>query len=300
MSERNTAVLFADVSGSTRLYESAGDAVAHDAIARCIDVLVKATEAAGGRVIKTIGDEIMGLFGSPDSAAGAAAAMHAAIGALPAVNQIQLAVRIGFHAGPVIQRDGDVFGDTVNVAARLVELARAEQILTSNETAAQLGGLYRAWTRQLYAIAVKGKAEEVGLCELVWRADSDVTTAVRTRPNPTGASRQPITLRYMGRELVRRRDIESIKLGRDNGCDLVVASPMASRQHCTIERRSDKWVLTDHSTNGTFVTVDGDSEVVLRREELVLRRSGWITFGGPLADAGSDARERDSVAYSVS
>jgi class 3 adenylate cyclase len=171
MSERNTAVLFADVSGSTRLYESAGDAVAHGAIDRCIAALRGATEAAGGRVVKTIGDEIMALFASPDAAAGAAAAMHAAIGTLPAVNDIRLAVRIGFHAGPVIQRDGDVFGDTVNVAARLVELARAEQILTSAETAAQLGGLYRAWTRQLYSIAVKGKTEELELCELVRRAD---------------------------------------------------------------------------------------------------------------------------------
>jgi adenylate cyclase len=54
---------------------------------------------------------------------------------------------------------------------------------------------------------------------------------------------------------------------------------MASRRHCTIERRKDKWVLKDHSTNGTFVTLEGDSELTLRREELVLRKHGWIAFG---------------------
>src|SRR5216117_1589243 len=114
---RQTTVLFADVSGSTKLYETAGDAVALTAIGRCIERMRKAAESTGGRVVKTIGDEIMALFPSPDAAAGAASEMHATIEQLPEVGGAKLGVRVGFHSGPVIQREDDVFGDTVNMAA---------------------------------------------------------------------------------------------------------------------------------------------------------------------------------------
>jgi len=296
-SERQNTVLFADVSGSSRLYESAGDAVAHAAIAGCLDALRATVNEAGGRVIKTIGDEVMALFASVDAAAGAAASMHGAMAVRPAVNEVQLGVRIGLHAGPVIQRDGDVFGDTVNIAARLVGLAQKEQIITSAETAAQLGGLFRAWTRRLYSISVKGRAGEIELFELVWRADGDRTAVMSAHAAPAPRPRGPITLRYGGRELVRRRENDAAVLGRDNGCDLAVSSPMASRQHCTIERRSDNWVLRDHSTNGTYVTVEGDSEVLLRRDDLALRKRGWISFGRPILAAGKPGEDPDAVEY---
>src|SRR3989475_12868427 len=135
---RQTTVLFADVSGSTKLYETAGDAAALTAIGRCIERMRKAAESTGGRVVKTIGDEVMVLFPSPDAAAGAASEMHATIEQLPEIGGTRLGVRIGFHSGPVIQRDHDVFGDTVNMAARLCELAADVQITTSPATGARL------------------------------------------------------------------------------------------------------------------------------------------------------------------
>jgi predicted component of type VI protein secretion system len=85
---------------------------------------------------------------------------------------------------------------------------------------------------------------------------------------------------------VRRRDNESITLGRELGCGLTVADHLASRRHCTIERRQDKWVLKDHSRNGTFVTTEGDLEIMLQREEMMLRRRGWISLGHPREEGG--------------
>src|ERR1700704_873287 len=120
---RQTTVLFADVSGSTKLYETAGDAAALTAIGRCIEGMRKAADTTGGRGVQTIGDERMALCPSPDAAAGAAAEMHATIEQLPEVGGTKLGVRVGFHSGPVIQRENDVFGDTVNMAARLGEQA---------------------------------------------------------------------------------------------------------------------------------------------------------------------------------
>ena len=277
---RDTAVLFADVAGSTKIYEAVGDAAALQAIERCLGVLRQATEAVGGRVVKTIGDEVMALFHTADAAAGAAAEMHSAVAQLPPVGEMTLAVRIGFHFGPVMQRDGDVFGDTVNLASRLVEQAGKGQIITSRETMESLGPLFRRATRRLYSIPVKGRASEVELCELLWSQDADRTQLSLDPPKPKAVV---LRLKYRDLERALRRNPDAITLGRDPQAGLVVADGMASRQHCTIERRQDKFVLADHSSNGTYVTVEGDAEIVLRREELVLRRHGWIALGQPRA-----------------
>jgi adenylate cyclase len=280
MSERLATVLFADVSGSTRLYETAGDATALEAISGCLAAAREATESSGGRVVKTIGDELMGLFPGPDAAASAAAEIQAKIDTLPEVAGTKLGIRIGFHHGPVLQRDDDVFGDTVNIAARLVAQAKKGEIILSSETASQLGPVFRGMVRDLHAITVKGKAEEVGLAELMWKRDVDATVYARGRPKPR-ILKGALRLRYRDREVVRRRDGDSVAIGRDTGNGLVVDDDMASRQHCTIERRHDLFVLKDHSTNGSYVTVEGDAELLVRRSEVTLRKHGWIAFGQP-------------------
>lgn len=280
---RQVTVLFADVSGSTKLYESEGDEAAMEAIARCVDQLRQTVESSGGRVVKTIGDEVMAVFPTPDAAAFAASNMQYAIEALPLVGATKLGVRIGFHCGPVIQRDNDIFGDTVNLAARLVEQAGRSQIIMSRDTADRLGPVFRSFKRPLYAIHVKGKAEEVGLCELIWRHADDQTMSIATGVH---AKPEPVVLRlkYRDREIIRRRDNDAITMGRAPDCSLVIANNRASRKHCTIERRQDKFVLADQSTNGTYVTAEGGTEILLRREESRLGKHGWITFGQPRAE----------------
>src|SRR5206468_1215745 len=158
---------------------------------------------------------------------------------------IKLGLRIGFHAGPVIQRNNDIYGDTVNVAYRLHEQAKRGQVLTSDDTASLLPQLLRNSTRLLYPVPVKGKAEDVALCELVWRQSPDITDLATTM----SVLRIPLArlrLKYLGRDIARRRGSDSLLIGRDAGCDLVVADTKASRQHCTIERRQDRFLLRDH------------------------------------------------------
>ncbi len=278
-------MLFADVSGSTRLYETEGDDAALDAIGRCIGQLSQAAAATGGRVLKTMGDEVMVLFPTADAAANGASEMHAAVDTLPPVNGTKLGVRIGFHSGPVIQRDNDVFGDTVNLAARLVNQAQKGQIVTSRETVQQLSPALRASTRRLYAITIKGKADRDrgDLCEIEWRPVSDATNDPGPRPEARSAA-AALRLNYRDLQLVRRRQNDSIIIGRDASCGLVIASENVSRLHCTILRRDDRYVLRDHSTNGTFVTVDGDDEILLQDEDMPLLRHGWLALGEPRAE----------------
>jgi adenylate cyclase len=271
-------VLFADLAGSTKLYESAGDVTALAAIEQCIGRLRQATESEGGRTVKTIGDGVMALFPAPEAAAKAAVKMHVAIEVLPAIGEKKLALRIGLHSGPVIDRGDDLFGDTVNVASRLLGEAIRGQILLSEGSAALLGTVLHNWVRRLYSVQIKGKAEHIALFELVWRQSADLTAlagvdVVKRDPYPV------LRLRYGNKKLVFHPRSDALIIGREAGCDLLIAEVKASRQHCTIERHQYDFVLKDHSTNGTYVTVEGDSEVLLRRQQFILRRRGWIAFG---------------------
>jgi adenylate cyclase len=221
----------------------------------------------------------MAIFRLPDAAAAAAAEMQGAVDLMPIVFGAKLGLRIGFHGGPVIQKDNDVFGDTVNLAARLVATAVKGQIITSSETARLLNPIIRSSMRELYHIQVKGKAGEVGLCEMVWKRNDDDATVFASGHVQARASTSVLRLKYRDKEVTRRRDNDAVDIGRGAECGIMIADHMASRRHCTIERRQDKWLLKDHSTNGTYVTVEGDTELLLRREELTLRKHGWIACG---------------------
>ena len=283
MTEQSTGcVLFADVSGSTKLYETVGDAAAHAAIDLCVKLFANITEEHGGRVIKTIGDEVMSIFSQAADAGRAAVDIQLGVASMPPVDKVRLGVRVGLHYGPVVEREGDVFGDTVNLSARLTEMAARGQIITSQETVERLGDLQRLDCRKLYAIPVKGKEKDVQICEILW---TDVDDATQLAAPRTRNEKANITLRvsYRGRNVVLPTERKTLVLGRDATADLVVAERMASRMHCEIESRQDRFFLTDRSANGTWVSIDGTDEVVLRREESMLHGHGFISLGQPRA-----------------
>ena len=275
------AVLFADVSGSTRLYETAGDAVALATIDRCLSFVRTACEGHGGRVVKTIGDEIMAVFPAADQAAEAAAEMQARISEQPAAGRARLAIRVGFHFGPAIEVEGDVFGDSVNVAARMAALAKGEQVILSGQTADTLSPLLRARVREIDSLTVKGKHKDIGIFELIWQSSEAELTTLSPRYKPLPAH---IRLRHGAREIELDEARSSLTLGRDPQNDVVIADRMASRLHARIERRRDRFVLVDQSSNGTCVTIEGEPEIHLRREELILRGRGHVSFGHSYQD----------------
>ena len=276
-------MLFAGVTGTAELFQAAGDVRAADAITRCLEAFRQAAVESGGRVVKTMGEQIMALFPTANAAADAAARMQGAVDSLAEMGGPKLGARIAFHAGPVLQHDNDIFGDSVNIASRLVEQATRGQVLTTGETVELLATGLRNSTRRLYDITVRGKEEQISLCEYLWQKSPDITD-FSALTSVLKAPRAGLRLRYRGKDVIRRRREESITIGRDAGCMLVVAEAKASRQHCVIERRGQKFILRDHSTNGTYVAVEGEEEIVLRREEIILRRHGWIAFGQPRAE----------------
>lgn len=276
--QHDKAVLFADVSGSTRLYDVLGDARAFATINDCLDTLRLLTNAHKGHVVKTIGDEIMVIFPDAITATQAACEMQTVVSAKEPVDSIRVAIRIGFHFGPVLESKGDVFGDTVNIAARMTEIARAQQIITTGTTVARLPPIMRTGTRTLESLSIKGKSDDMAVCEVIWQDSAEMTMMVGNTYPPRSAA-PTLHLVHQGYEFLVNAAHPSISIGRDELADIVIQDRSASRMHARIERRRDRYILVDLSSNGSYVSINGESEVQLRREEMVLRKSGSISLG---------------------
>jgi hypothetical protein len=158
----------------------------------------------------------------------------------------------------------------------MAALAKAGQVITSSETVAALSPWLRGRFRELDSLTVKGKSQDIRICELLWQESADELTALSTRPKSQPAR---IWLKLGDREIELSESQGALTLGRDLQCDIVINDKMASRMHARIERRRDKFVLVDQSSNGTYVTVEGEKEIMVRREELVLRGRGQLSFG---------------------
>jgi class 3 adenylate cyclase len=282
-SQRSLCVLFADVSGSTRLYEKLGDTEAMRAVERCLNRMSRATETYQGRVVKTIGDEVMAVFDSADQALQAACEMQQRVEKLPPVSGVTLSIRVGMQYGPIIEENSDYFGDTVNTASRMAGLAKGGQIFTTGETVNALSPLLRQATREIDALAIKGKSEDVHVFEVLWQETTELTMKASSIMRQVGTSTK-LVLRHSGEEHVFDPSSGGVSLGRDGGSDVVIGDRRASRSHARIERRRDKFVLVDQSTNGTFVTFEGEPEFALKHEEIILRGRGRISFGHAYSD----------------
>jgi len=259
---RTATVLFAEPSSETKRNEASRKALAQ--------LVASIAESTGGRVVKTIGGKLMVVFASADAAASAASKMQAKMDALPPVGGVKIGVHIGFHSGPVVT--GAVTNDTVKLALRLVEQAQDGQTVTSQQTAAQLNPAFRNFSTPLRSS--RDAAEQIPLCEIAsWHQ-----RGIR----PDGWTAMAVLRLTCGDQLaVCSREKMAIVLGRDDDCDLVIAGKAASRKHCSIEYRGGEFVLKDHSSNGTYVTVAQDAEVALHNERLSLPEHGVISIGEP-------------------
>ena len=275
------AILFADVVGSTRLYDIMGDLRARDVVAICIEVMRSATEQRHGTLIKTMGDEVMATFPSADAALDAAAQMQQQISAHArlSVDGQPVAIRVGCHFGPVMLENRDVFGAAVHTANRVTSQAKAGQIVTTAATVQRLSREWRTSCRQIDIATLKGQGNEVVLYEVLWQTE-DVTSIVSGIAGDSRPARGlRLRLRCAGRELLLDQRHSSITIGRAPANDVVVKGNLVSRLHARIEISRNRFVLIDQSTNGTFVQGDDGEESFVRRDSVQIRGQGMIGLG---------------------
>jgi len=282
--EADRTILFADVVDSTGITEALGNVASRTIIAEILDQLTKITQAVGGTVIKTIGDEIMCSFEDPMAGVSAAIDMQRWISARPPINGIHQRLRVGLHSGSVLMEHGDVFGDVVNVSARVVGMAAGEQVLTTGTTIEKAGEA-QVPHRSLGVHGVKGRDEQLHLCEVLWRGETAQMTVVAPKLNRGPMPELDIKI---GDQLVslKASSNDSLSIGRGAECALVVPSSAASRAHANILTRGGRFYLDDHSTNGTYIRPEGANEIFVHRDQALLQGSGLIRLGEPIAVKG--------------
>jgi class 3 adenylate cyclase len=282
------AILFADVVGSTQLYEQYGDVKASETVAHCLDVMKDATHQFNGKVIKTIGDEIMATFHSVDDAMGAASQMQARLSGEESgsENHIPVSIRIGCHFGPVVEEQNDIFGAAVHTANRMTSQAKAGQIVISGSTVDRMSPEWQAQTRQIDVATVRGRLDEVALFELIWQPEeaTSMLPTIEWESKARNASRLVLTFRDT--RVVVNDQKKQINMGRAEDNDLVVKGNLISRIHARVEMRRGKFMLVDQSTNGTFLQNAHGEETFVRRDSTELNGEGVIGLGR-VAKAGT-------------
>ena len=295
--ESPVAILLADITGSTPLYEGIGDAAAARQVGACLDALRSIIERQGGAFILSRGDDVLCTFAEPASALRAAREMLAQ----PPTGQ--LAIHGGMNVGPVVHANGDIFGDAVNLTARLAALARPGEILISRGFLDRLPVADQSSLRILDSMTFKGKSAPTEIYSLVPEDGAGRTEAVfghgsghtRTRYQQA-APEVSVTLRYANCSRSCKEQA-SLSIGRADECDLVIGRSWVSRQHAVVTVRRGKVQLEDRSSSGTYVSVRGGYEFFMRRETVVLTGSGTISPAMRPTDANAEVIHYDIVRH---
>jgi len=274
--------MFADIVGSTRLYEILGDAAAEKLVTTTLRQLSDIVGKCQGLTIKTSGDDVMCRFDSAEHALDAAREMHLFLAAKTAPSRdYKIAIRIGAHQGPVIESDGDIFGDAVNLAARVSALARGGKTLISGYTYEQLGEASRKRCRRFTTTTVKGKEQPIDVYDVVWEQTDELTRIVGNEARD--ALQSVLVIRYQDNVIrMSANTITSTTVGRGQDCDLIIPAQQASRQHGRIECKRGKFVFIDNSANGSYIN-HNQTELFFHQEQVALQGKGFISLGEPSA-----------------
>jgi adenylate cyclase len=282
---KKLAILFADISGSTALYDKLGDAAARHLVANCLSILTQEAIRHQGTLNKTIGDEILCTFPSSAAALEAACAMQNAVESHQPGGEHPMYIRIGFHYGDVICEGGEIFGETVNVAARVTSITRAHQVMTTRSSVDALPAELRKKVRQILRRGLLGKQEAFDVFQVIWGHDETMISRVGlSQFRKPSEARSELMLQYRQQIATINEQHKSVVLGRENTCGIVINSNLASRQHARIELSFNKFTIVDLSSNGTYVRFSNGQVIHLAHEEIVLHRSGTISLGEPFSD----------------
>ena len=281
-STQQVTILFADIAGSTRLYDTFGDIKAQGLITDCLSLLKKRVAENGGKIVKTIGDAVLCTFETPSQAAHTAIEMHEEISLDSNMINANIHLRIGFHHGEVIFMVEDVFGEAVNVAARMVDLAKADQVITNKETSSMMEKNLRHRARIVDRTRLRGKDEIIEIHELIWGRPEQMTmTSSLTEEFIASltAEQNLLQIRFRQQRVLVDNEKPILTLGRGMANHLIVDDLLVSRMHARIELHHGRFMLIDQSTNGTYLKPDDGPPVILRRDEMQLKTNGLIGLG---------------------
>lgn len=293
-----TTVVFADLVGSTGIFERLGDATASRFVTQLTSALSKTFEQHRGRVVKLLGDGLFVVFPAEGDALAACVSIQKRLQEKPVYpggHGAAVQMQMGVECGEVVEIDGDCFGDAVNSAARLADLAGADQILTSQRVRDALAPMQQAQLRSIGPMYLRGKAEATEVFQVDWKVDRDADATIMGASMLKAAKDMFLEVSAAGQTLRLEPRGDKLTLGRATTASLSLNDSRVSRVHATLEWRGGQFVLNDASSFGTWVYVGNQSEpVVLRRTECYLVGSGQIALG-----CERDAESAPLVMFSV-
>jgi adenylate cyclase len=282
------AILYADVSGSTHIYEKHGDKIARENIETCISILSNVASNLDGRVVKTIGDEAMCAFPNPTKAAMAAKEMHEELRAASEEGKFsigELHVKIGWHYGEVKYRGKEIIGEAPITAQQIIKLAKADEILTSRQSIEVIPEELKQDTRFIDCVEAEAWDGDLNVYGLTWEDEGDVTRIKTISSAEDDSNHKALILDHSGDQIRLDAEHTHCRIGRGKDNDLCVDGKFTSNFHAEIIYRHGIFHLQDISTNGTAVYFANGRAVRLHREEEILADHGTIYFGGtPLND----------------
>lgn len=276
------AILYADVSGSTKLYENFGDDIARADVKTCVDLLTRVTAEWEGQVVKTIGDEVMCSFHDPSNAANAAKEMHQVLREATEAGKFQsgkIMVKIGWHFGEVEYRDKEIIGEAPVTAQQIIKMAKGEEILTSSRSINVVDDELKIGTHPVDTVAAEAWDGELEVYVMPWEEEEDATT-FSSVDLASITKISSLLLEYNGQELRMDENKTHLSIGRGDDNDLTVHGRFTSRHHAEIIYRHGRFNLFDKSTNGTMIIDQENKSKRIHREEAVLSGRGTICFGG--------------------
>lgn len=275
--------MFIDIAGSTRLYQEYGDTLAQDSIARCLIRLSEVIKRHKGTVVKFIGDEILCYMSDPELAFQAAFKIQEIAKDTVDPNGVQVSLRIGMHYGSAIIEDTDMYGDAVNVAAAMRDIAKGGQIIATDAIVEHIPPEISHFTRRYDTSRIKGRQEQTIIYEILWEGEAS-TQILSGTTNLEKLKSSKLQLAFQDTEIALLANMPALTLGRDMNCSIIVDGTLVSRQHAIIEYRRGKFLLSDTSTNGTYILTEDGRSIYLRREEFPLWGEGKISLGKTIVD----------------
>lgn len=275
-------IMFADIVGSTSLYERLGDTEARRLTADILARMAGIVRDKNGRTAAELGDELMCFFAQPADAAAAACEMHARIGEeflIPPGNTRQK-LRIGMHYGNVSGTQDDMRSETAKIAHWAANNAKAEQTLATLSVIDSLPRIFRAVSRYVDDETWNFVSfDHVALYEIIWDVEAITAAALESVESADGRCER-VSFSYGGDTISLSPERPVISVGRGTQNDLVVKHDLISRQHFTAQFSRGRCTITDKSTNGTLLVPDhqGTAQIV-RRDTVRLQGCGVIMVG---------------------
>lgn len=289
----DVTVIFADLEGSTRVFESLGNAKATRSITRLIQWIGTVCASHGGRVVKSLGDGVMVVFADNLSAVQTVVELQRAhsdrIRTWP--ETLKMRLQVGIAHGDVVEQDGDCFGDAVNVASRLSDLCGPGQILAADAVIQQLASRGQVRSYRLGAMDIRGRSEPCVVHRIEWQNDMGtdfLTMPASLLPASALSSAVPAAIALAWSDVRAQWTFAQLPvlIGRDAEAQFVVNDPRVSRLHARIQWRSGRFYIEDMSSYGTWLRFSGSAVVTpLRRQEMLLPGDGEASLGTPFEDA---------------